>query len=291
MELPENSYSVVPPAICKFLSQCRPFSELSQETLEDLSRQCLVACFPKGTLIFKQGDTEIDHVHLIQTGGVRVCMVTGDTVVTLKEYGEQGESFGGSSIVNNRMAEFDVEAMEDTFCLLIPKDSFLSLVKQTPQLAEHFEEAISETVLGAAYAEQRTQKVGARSEKSLYLFSTRVSDIVSESHEIVEASASVQEVAMLMTRRAVASVLVRDPGGDTLGIVTNQELKSRVVAAGLDYNTPVERIMVSPVRTVPALAYCFEALLTMIQAQVDHLAVQHREEIVGVINAKDMLGH
>ena len=62
-----------------------------------------------------------------------------------------------------------------------------------------------------------------------------------------------------------------------------------MVAQGLDYGASVDRIMSSPVKTVPALAFCFEALVTMIQEQVDYLAVEHRKEIVGVINAPDMM--
>ena len=49
--------------------------------------------------------------------------------------------------------------------------------------------------------------------------------------------------------------------------------------------------MSSPVKVVPALAFCFEALVTMIQEQVDYLAVEHRREIIGLINARDMMVH
>lgn len=289
MRLRENAYAVVPRAVYEFLSQCLPFNDLDSQTLEDLSRHCLLACFPRGTIILKQGGGHISHVYLIRTGGVRISMTTDQSVVTLKEYGGQGESFGGLAALQDRPVEFDVETVEDTFCFLIAKEYFVAMVNQSPRFADHYRETMSEHAFGAVYAEQRSGRVGARSEQSLHLFNARVLDIVKEPPETVPISASVQEVGTIMAARGVTSVLVQNPEGAIVGLLTTRELKTRVVAAGLDYGTPVERVMVSPVKKVPALALCFEALLTMIREQVDQLAVQHRGEIVGMINSRDMM--
>ena len=291
MEPLASSYAVVPGAVCEFLGRTMPFSELDRTTLENLCRECILEHFPKGTLIFKQDVTDITHVHLIQTGGVRVSMTTDEKVVTLKEYGGEGASFGASSIAARKRAEFDVEAVEDTFCILIPRDMFLFLVDEHPRLAVYYDEHISEDMMGVVYSELRTEKVRLRTEGSLHLFTTRVIDIVKHQPEAVEASATVRQVGALMAKQGSGSVLVRDPSGKLVGMVTNLDLRAKVVAQGLDYQTSVDRIMSSPVKTVPALAYCFEALVTMIQEQVDYLAVEHRREIVGVINAPDMMVH
>lgn len=291
MELSASSYAVVPGAVFEFLGRTMPFSELDRATLENLCRECILEHFPKGTLIFKQDVTDITHVHLIQTGGVKVSMTTDEKVVTLKEYGGEGASFGASSIAARKRAEFDVEAVEDTFCVLIPRDMFLFLVDKHPRLAAYYDEHISEDMMGVVYSELRTEKVRLRTEGSLHLFSTRVIDIVKHQPEAVEASATVRQVGALMAKQGSGSVLVRDPSGKLVGMVTNLDLRAKVVAQGLDYQTSVDRIMSTPVKTVPALAFCFEALVTMIQEQVDYLAVEHRREIVGVINAPDMMVH
>jgi CBS domain-containing protein len=289
MELTASSYAVVPSAVFEFLERTMPFSELDRTTLEKLSRECLLDHFPKGTLIFKQDVTDITHVHLIQTGGVKVSMTTDEKVVTLKEYGGEGASFGAFSIAARKKAEFDVEAVEDTFCVLIPRETFLFLVEETPRLAAYYDEHISEDMMGVVYSELRTEKVSLRTEGSVHLFNARVVDIVKHQPDVVEASETVQQVGALMAKQGSGSVLVQDPSGKIIGMVTNLDLRTKVVAEGLDYGASVDRIMSSPVKTVPALAFCFEALVTMIQEQVDYLAVEHRKEIVGVINAPDMM--
>jgi CBS domain-containing protein len=291
MELTASSYAVVPRAVFEFLARTMPFSELDRTTLENLSRECILDHFAKGTVIFKQDVTDITHVHLIQTGGVKVSMTTEEKVVTLKEYGGEGASFGASSIAARKKAEFNVEAVEDTFCVLIPREIFQFLVDLTPRLAAYYDEHISEDMMGVVYSELRTEKVSLRTEGALHLFNTRVMDIVKNQPEVVEASATVRQLGDLMAKQGSGSVLVRDPSGKVVGMVTNLDLRTKVVAQGLDYGASVDRIMSSPVKTVPALAFCFEALVTMIQEQVDYLAVEHRKEIVGVINAPDMMVH
>jgi CBS domain-containing protein len=172
--------------------------------------------------------------------------------------------------------------------VLIAAKDFLTVVRENQAFADHYRETLSEALLKSVYAEQREDKVGARADTSLYLFNTRVADIVKASPEIVDGVTSIRETASLMAERKVDSVLVRNSEGMVVGMVTNRELKSKVVAEGLDYSTPVERIMVTPLRTAPAVAYCFDALLTMIAESAEHLAVHHRGEFIGVIGAQEM---
>ncbi len=291
MESTVQSYAVVPNAVFEFLSRTMPFSSLDRETVESLCRECVLEYYPRGTLIFKQDVTDVSHIHLIQTGGVRITMSTDKKVVTLKEYCGEGASFGASSIAAREKAKFDVEAVEDTFCLLIPKDRFLFLVDKSRSLAAYYDEHISEDMMGTVYSEVRKEKVSFRTEGSLHLFNTRVFDTIKHHPEFIEAGATVRQVGALMAEEGAGSVLVLDPAGKIVGMVTSLDLRTKVVAEGLDYGVSVDRIMSSPVKTVPALAYCFEALVTMIQERVDYLVVEHRKEILGVVNAADMMVH
>ena len=227
MKTSVNSYAVVPGAVLQFLGRTMPFSELDRTILENLCRECTLEHFPKGSLILKQDVTDITHVYLIQTGGVRMSMTTDAKVVTLKEYGGEGASFGASSIVDGEKASFDVEAVEDTFCLLIPREIFLSLMSQNPRLAAYYDEHISEDMMGVVYSELRTEKVSLRAEGSLHLFNTRVVDIIKHRPEVVQASASVRQVAALMAKQGVSSLLVEDLSGKAIGIVTNLDLRNQ----------------------------------------------------------------
>ena len=69
-----HGYAVVPNAVFEFLSRTMPFRSLDRETVESLCRECVLEHYPRGTLIFKQGVTDVTHVCLVQTGGVKLRM-------------------------------------------------------------------------------------------------------------------------------------------------------------------------------------------------------------------------
>ena len=68
------------------------------------------------------------------------------------------------------------------------------------------------------------------------------------------------------------SSLLVDPG-ERLGIVTDPDFRSRVVAAGVPPDTPVSAIMTVPARTVAADTTGSDALLEMLDRGLRHLVV------------------
>ncbi len=55
------------------------------------------------------------YFHIIQKGGVKSYLSSEDTFVTLKDYSGEGESFGALPILSGQKADFNVEAVDDTF--------------------------------------------------------------------------------------------------------------------------------------------------------------------------------
>ncbi len=108
-------HGVAPNLVLHFLQRTFPFSELDTSTLQTLAKQCVIEHYPKGTVIFKQNITDVAYFHIIQKGGVKSYLSSEDTFVTLKDYSGEGESFGALPIVSGQKADFNVEAVEDTF--------------------------------------------------------------------------------------------------------------------------------------------------------------------------------
>ncbi|BCO10154.1 hypothetical protein GF1_25300 [Desulfolithobacter dissulfuricans] len=76
---------------------------------------------------------------------------------------------------------------------------------------------------------------------------------------------------------------------EIVGIVTDRDLRNKVIAAGLDFRVPVEKIMSSPVVTVLSQSICFDALMKMMSTGVHHLAVERKGRIIGVVTSHDIL--
>ncbi len=286
----ENEYSVAPRVLLDFLSGNLPFSDLDSGELEHLSRHCQINFFPKGSILFHQDITEVTHLCLIQKGGVKVYFRADDTVATLKDYGGEGAAIGALSIVRGDRADLTVEAVEDTFCFMLEKRAFLDLVKRNPRVAQFFLQGFSGDFIVDAYSELRSEKVRARKEEALYLFNTKIQALIKSPPEIIAMTATIREAAELMARRGIGSVLVENPAGGIAGIVTDKDLRN-VVGLGMDYGLPVERIMASPVRTISGRRICFEALLRIIRDRHEHLVVEHKKQILGVITAHDIIAY
>ncbi len=94
-----------------------------------------------------------------------------------------------------------------------------------------------------------------------------------------------------MAKYRIGSLLVHDPTDEEniVGIVTDRDLRSKVVAAGLDYNLPVKEIMTGPVQTVLSQSLCFDVLLKMMTTSIHHLAVERGGRVIGVVTSHDIM--
>lgn len=280
-----------PAAVVEFLRKTLPFKELDLATLQELALKCTVDFYPTGSLVLQQDVTEVTHLYLISRGGVRVYLTDMDNAVTLKDFRGEGGYFGALGIIRGSKANLNVETVEDTFCYLLEREAFLSLVQTHPRIAQYYLKRFSEDVVGTAYAELRSQKVKPRTQDAFYLFSREVKDVIKRKLESITGDESVQTAAALMSELQIGSLLVRDQSENVVGIVTDKDLRSKVVAEGLDYHVPVSKIMSFPVMAIPAHSVCFDALLQMMNQRVHHLAVEQQGRIIGVVTAHDIMVH
>ena len=121
-------------------------------------------------------------------------------------------------------------------------------------------------------------------------FSQRVSRIAVRELVSCSEKTSIREAADRMSRRRCSSIFVKNAAGDATGVVTDTDLRRRVIAAGLDFSHPVSEIMSSPLQTISEDALVFEALIEMMQARIKHLAVTDRSaKVIGVLTNNDLL--
>jgi CBS domain-containing protein len=281
---------VAPEMAVAFFRDIMPFSALDDATLDDIARHCRVDFYPKGTRLLTTGETDITHLYLIQRGGVKAFIEDDQGEVTLKDFRGVGAYIGALGIIRGTPANLNIETVEDTFCFLLPREIFLNLVEQKPSFTHYYLKSFSEKIVSTAYSELRHHKVSKRSGDDLYLFSVRVGDLVKILRKI-SSDSSIQEAAASMAEFRVGSLLVSDSTDEEniVGIITDRDLRSKVVAAGLDYRLPVKEIMTGPVQTVLSQSLCFDVLLKMMATSIHHLAVERRGRIIGVVTSHDIM--
>jgi PAS domain S-box-containing protein len=101
---------------------------------------------------------------------------------------------------------------------------------------------------------------------------------------------SIEQLARLMTARQVTAALVATENAAIIGIVTDHDLRARVLAENLDLSAPIHTIMSSPLTKIPEHALVYEALMRMEERGVRHLAVEDQNgQIVSVIDSKSLI--
>jgi len=291
MAIHGDVHSVAPEVVVEFLSNIMPFNELDEETLYGVARHVKVDFFPQGTRLFTAGETEVSFLYLVQKGGVKSFIMDDEGEVTLKDYRGVGSYIGALPIIRDTTPNLDIETVEDTFCFLLPREIFLELIGSHPGFTQYFLKSFSEKIVTTAYAELRHHKMTRRGEEDLYLFSMQVGDIVKQDPLKVPTTTSIQEAAATMAANRIGSLLIHTPDDekDIIGIITDRDLRNKVLAVGRNYTEPIEGIMSSPVGTVLSQSVCFDALIKMMSTGIHHLGVELKGRIIGVLTSHDIM--
>lgn len=100
----------------------------------------------------------------------------------------------------------------------------------------------------------------------------------------------IEQLAHLMTARNVTAALIASESATVIGIVTDHDLRARVLAKNILPSTPVHTIMSAPLTKISEHALIYEALMRMEEKGVRHLAVEDRNgQIVSVVDYKSLI--
>ncbi|NJB68087.1 CBS domain-containing protein [Desulfobaculum xiamenense] len=284
----DDVFAAQPAEIIPFLKRVLPFSELDDATLAALARTCTIDFQPKGTRLLTQGKTTVEHLLIIQRGGVKLYLMQEQGEDRLVDYRGEGGIVGALGIIRNAPASLTADTIEDTFVFRMPAAEFRRLVETHPAVSRHFLKNLSEHYVSRAFSELRRQHADLCADSPLTLFSTRLGDIVHREPLAIESGRSVRDAAAIMMAEGIGSLLVTAPDGSPAGIVTDKDLR-RAVAEGEDPAAPVEFIMSAPLVTASHRDMCFDALLSMMARQIHHLAVLREGRVTGMVTSHDIM--
>lgn len=272
-----------------FLARTAPFSSLPETEVERVATHLGQVSHKGNTAVFSQGLSIVDALHVILSGSAERYFEHNGTLLHVVPMAE-GDVFGGiSMLINNSLAIRSLRTTEPCTFLLLPRADFLTLCDNYPQFQEFFTNIFGRRMLDRSYASivAATLQPG---EASLPFFHRPIVDLARKRPLSCPFDLPLQQAATLMSEGNSGSILITAPNGEYLGIVTDHDLRQKVVAAGLDLDAPVGRIMSTPLRTIPGNGLIFEALFTMMQENRQFLAVTDtNQQIVGMLSNQDIL--
>jgi len=114
---------------------------------------------------------------------------------------------------------------------------------------------------------------------------------ISRAHVVnLGPQASVRDAACVMTRASCGSVLVMELPDTLLGILTERDLMTRVLARGLDPDhTAVREVMTPNPICVPPETLVSDAVVLMLERGFRHLPLVAGAKVLGVFSVRDAL--
>jgi CBS domain-containing protein len=244
--------------------------------------------YPKGSVILKQDNTPSDSLKIIKKGGVRVSVKSKDGEDVVIDYRGEGDTFGLVSLMSKDRQKTTIVAVDDTICYLLNKETVYRLIDDHPAVTEYLLQSHFTKYIDKTYGEMHSKSLFYGSSDHL-LFTTLIGDIAGKEVVTVREATSIQDAAREMAKHRISSIIIVDRNELPTGIVTDRDLREKVVARGRDVNGPVKDIMNLPLIRVDARDYCFEAVLKMIKHNIHHIVVIKDGELRGVLTNHDLM--
>ena len=259
--------------IAAFLGRHAPFAGLDGTELAAIADETEAERYEAGEEIFGQGEEPPERVRIVASGAVELL----DEGRTLDLLGE-GELFGHPSMLAGLPTGFAARAHEDTLCYRLPAERLLPLLARPEGLR-----FVARSLL-ARPARPDVSGDGAADPSR-----RPATAFIREEVVLCDPATSVRDVAREMVRRGASCALVSSPSG-VLGIVTDQDLRVRVVGGDVPLDAPVERAMTAPAFTVPAAQLGSEVMVEMIDRGIRHVPVlAPRGDVLGIVTDVDLL--
>ena len=260
--------------ILEFLKRHSPFQELPAEQVQQVALSIDIGYFKAGSDILCYNEP-LHALHLVRSGAVETFRRNGDLYNRLSE----GGIFAEQGLLRGGKVRFPASALEDTLIYFIPDEVFQQLFDENEFFADYMQVGDSER--------RKTSKASTQARADL--LGATVSTLLSRDPVTIGSDANVWQAAQLMTEQKVSSLLILDQDQHLTGIITDKDIRARLVAPGLKSETPVADIMSANPVTIEQQQYIFEAMMLMLRHNLHHLPVVKRQRAVGVIAISDII--
>ena len=275
------------------LSRHAPFDRLDPELLDRVARSIRIRYLEPNEVVFEAGQSPKPEFYVVVKGEIAVTQeIDGESV--LIDVCDGGDIFGVRALLADRAYLATTQAKEDTLLYVLPKEQLDALVRDEPRVALFFAAGFAADLPQA----RDVNRLLAVREARRHDKQTRASDDTRRVDPVRDVltcgpETTIREAASMMGTRNVGSILIVDEERRPLGIVTDSDLRTKVVARGMDVSVAISEIMSSPVLTIDDQATLSLMIATVMRKHLHHFAVTEdgtpATPVVGIVSEHDIL--
>lgn len=104
----------------------------------------------------------------------------------------------------------------------------------------------------------------------------------------VNPATTILQIAKMMEQGEIGAIIVKE-NGNPIGIITDRDFAIKIAVNNLSFDTPVEKIMSSPLVTINHDESIYSAAKIMNSKKIRKLAVSENDKIIGIITSTDIV--
>ncbi|MGL4474338.1 MAG: DUF294 nucleotidyltransferase-like domain-containing protein [Shewanella sp.] len=268
--MPLNASELQP--IVQFLHGLVPFDGLSRELCEQVARRLQIRYYSVNQRHVMLSPDCL-NLHIVRSGAFEVKDAQGELLDRLGE----GDYFGFPALLSGELSDNHVAILEDSLVYELDGDTFNQLQSDNRDFAKFFTRAYAKRLRNQARFKAKDQST-----------TSRIGALMARPALTIALHSQVTDAAKAMSQARVSSVVITD--NDALvGIVTDRDLRNRVLAQGLDGRVPLANIMTPAPITISPNTLVFEAMSIMSEQHLHHLPVVEQGQVVGMLTSSDII--
>ncbi len=235
---------------------------------------------PSGSAVLEVGQL-VEKFYLVVSGQIEVASATGKIFGRLA----RGETFGLHAMREGRRSSYRAKAIADCEIAAIPRKSYEIIMAAHPDFGAMIE-AVGPERFGAPASAQSADRRGPPAGLDLMTMTTR--DLMTRGPITVQPDTTILDAVRLMRERNISCLPVTK-GDSLVGMMTDGDLRDRVLAESLPTDRPVREVMTPDPISLPTDALAFDALVTMMQREISHLPVTEDDRLVGILTHTNLV--
>ncbi|MBK0368879.1 DUF294 nucleotidyltransferase-like domain-containing protein [Flavobacterium agrisoli] len=278
--------------VADFLKNFPPFTLLSKRDLEVLSEQISIVYKDKDAVIFAENDKTHDCFYVVHKGAVALKKNQNHDILDMCD---EGDIFGLRPLLAQENYVMQASAHEESILYAVPISVFKPYALENKAIGNFLIESYASNTKNP-YSDIHKDKLygeilehEVHSEKEIFDLQP-----IKYSKKIVTCSRSttVKQIAEILTKKKVGAILIEDEMLP-IGIITDKDLRNKIVTGQYPITTTAETIMTSPVITYPKKLTVTEAQMAMMKSNISYLCLTKdgtpNTKIVGILSKHDLM--
>ena len=275
--------------VADFLKNFPPFSFLKQRDLEIISEQITIIYKEKDSVVFAENEETHNSFYVVHKGAVAL---RGNHENEILDMCDEGDIFGLRPLIANENYKMEARTYEESILYAIPISVFKPYALENKAVGNFLIESFASNTLNPFSKSHRGKLYGEESLEA----DTKLLDLqeVKYSKKIVSciATTTAKEAAEIMRHKNVGAILVVEETFP-IGIITDKDLRNKIVTGEFQISTPVAEIMTSPVITYPTKMTVTQAQIAMMKSDISHLCLTidgtSNSKAVGMLSKHDVM--